>query len=186
MTSLTDLTAHTPGLPCRTTDPELFHSNYARDRRRAALLCDPCPIRLACQTYAVENGEQWGVWGGLDFTAVETHCGTERGHQIHVRNRETACRPCAEAHRVHVEERRREQLSEEHAKGGTVRGYEIHRRMGEAPCASCKAASGRASAERRARQQQGRRRLSAVPGPSQAGERLSGPQAAVQRLALAG
>lgn len=186
MTTLAELTATTPGLPCRTTDPDLFHSNYARNRRRAAGLCGPCPIRLACQTYALQNGERWGVWGGVDFTAVETHCGTERGHQIHVRNRETPCTPCAHAHAAIVEERRREQLAVEHAKGGTVRGYEIHRRLGEVPCASCKSASGRASRERRERAQ----RAAVAPvtdlGGRRAADPLPGAPAGAQPLALAG
>jgi hypothetical protein len=187
LTSLAELTATTPGLPCRTTDPALFHSDYDRDRRHAARLCRSCPLLLPCRSYAVETGQVWGVWGGHDFTAVETHCGTERGHQIHARNRERPCEPCQQAHAALLAGRRRARLEAEHAKGGTVRGYEIHRRMGEEACAACLRAMREKSAfYRRAGEQQGRRRARTGPGAPASAEAVNGAPAAVQPLALAG
>jgi hypothetical protein len=35
-------------------------------RERAKTLCRRCPIQAECLTGAVERGEAWGVWGGLD------------------------------------------------------------------------------------------------------------------------
>ena len=32
----------------------------------ARLICAACPVRLACATGALEQGEPWGIWGGLD------------------------------------------------------------------------------------------------------------------------
>jgi len=31
----------------------------------AKRLCSECPIQAACLEYAVEAGEEWGIWGGL-------------------------------------------------------------------------------------------------------------------------
>lgn len=185
MTSLADLTATTPGLPCRTTDPELWFSNYPRDRRTAASHCTPCPLRAACQSYAFETQQSWGVWGGVDFTAVETHCGTDRGHQIHARNGEIPCEPCQKAHAELVDGRRRKQLEAEHAKGGTVRGYAIHRRLGEDACVACRAASARESAAHRARDREGAERARAVWDAPRAADRLRGAPAGAQPLPVA-
>lgn len=30
------------------------------------LVCSVCPVRLACAVGALERGEAWGMWGGLD------------------------------------------------------------------------------------------------------------------------
>lgn len=184
MTTLHQLMTRTPGLPCRTTDPELWFSDYALDRHHATRLCRSCPLLLACRSYALETGQEWGVWGGHDFTAVETYCGTERGHRIHRRNGEMPCEPCAEAHAELVDERRRRQLKAEHAKGGTVRGYEIHLRLGESACVACLGARRAESARRRAGGQQGRGRPRAVSGALAPAETLPGVPAAVQPLAL--
>lgn len=125
------------------------------------------------------------MWGGLDLTAVETYCGTERGYLIHTRNGEIACEPCREVHAVVVGERRRRQLEVEHAKGGSPRGYGIHLRMGEDACEACLGAQAAKSAACRARAQQRRERprvLSVAPDPAEPG---SGAPAGVQSLAIA-
>jgi WhiB family redox-sensing transcriptional regulator len=28
-------------------------------------ICAACPVRVSCLEYALENCEQWGIWGGL-------------------------------------------------------------------------------------------------------------------------
>ena len=47
------------GLPKGVTDPVPIA------RRRAAALCDGCPVIEQCRWYALEAGEDDGVWGGL-------------------------------------------------------------------------------------------------------------------------
>lgn len=32
--------------------------------KRAKAICNNCPVMLECQTYALENREEFGVWGG--------------------------------------------------------------------------------------------------------------------------
>lgn len=43
----------------------------ADDRRLAEaacrVVCSGCPVRLACAVGALERGERWGMWGGLDY-----------------------------------------------------------------------------------------------------------------------
>jgi len=33
--------------------------------RTAKRICAGCPVREPCLDYALDNGERWGVWGGL-------------------------------------------------------------------------------------------------------------------------
>ena len=33
-----------------------------------AAYCEGCPVRAECHAYAVETGQEWGIWGGEDFT----------------------------------------------------------------------------------------------------------------------
>lgn len=50
----------------------------AANIRRAKAVCHECPIRTACLTVALENGEQFGIWGGLteDERAALSKVGT--------------------------------------------------------------------------------------------------------------
>ncbi len=59
---------------CRDVDEELFfgpaHSveermEKARRVREAKQVCEGCPVRELCRDYALENEEEFGVWGGL-------------------------------------------------------------------------------------------------------------------------
>jgi WhiB family redox-sensing transcriptional regulator len=62
---------------CRDEDADLFYPlggdqghhrtgiNLAQERAAKAV-CLRCPVRLACRTWALEIGDDWGVWGGLN------------------------------------------------------------------------------------------------------------------------
>jgi hypothetical protein len=58
---------------CHGADPELFFGppglepRGERMRRESAAkaVCRDCPAILACRQYALEQGEVYGVWGGL-------------------------------------------------------------------------------------------------------------------------
>jgi hypothetical protein len=47
-------------------DPDAFFTDSTDgDRRVAARHCVKCPVRQACQDWAVATGQEHGVWGGL-------------------------------------------------------------------------------------------------------------------------
>lgn len=58
---------------CRGADSAVFFSPHgergrARARRveKAKNLCRECPVLATCREYAINAGEPYGVWGGLD------------------------------------------------------------------------------------------------------------------------
>jgi WhiB family redox-sensing transcriptional regulator len=60
---------------CRSADPELLFVSGAR-QREAASICRNCPVKWECAASALDNKEEYGVWGGL----------TERQRRILLRN----------------------------------------------------------------------------------------------------
>ena len=49
---------------CRGTGPdELFVKGAAQNR--ATLICRGCPVRTECLADALDNGIEFGVWGGM-------------------------------------------------------------------------------------------------------------------------
>lgn len=52
--------------PCQTTDPDVWFAEQGSsgDYRNARKLCQRCPVVQQCLTYALENEESFGVWGG--------------------------------------------------------------------------------------------------------------------------
>ena len=58
---ITDWTARAA---CKGTDPdELFVEGAAQNR--AKLICRGCPVRTECLADALDNGIEFGVWGGM-------------------------------------------------------------------------------------------------------------------------
>ena len=51
-------------LPCHRENPQLWFSDLPADLQLAKAYCQPCPVRRACLSGAVEGGEPHGVWGG--------------------------------------------------------------------------------------------------------------------------
>ncbi|WTC56871.1 WhiB family transcriptional regulator [Streptomyces cellulosae] len=188
MTSLYDLMNRTPGLPCRThttptTDP--WFSTDPTERQDAARQCHRCPLLLACMQDALARREQHGVWGGVDFQARATGCGTDRGYRSHRSRGEKACPACQAAYDEAVEANRRRILAEAHAAGGTMRGYWMHLRLGEAACVLCKRACARQSQERRKADRAACERARRVWEAREVAEGENGPQAGAQPLPIA-
>ena len=55
---------------CRDADPELFFPDgdlrSARLQVKAAkLTCRACPVSAICLSWALDNGQEAGIWGGL-------------------------------------------------------------------------------------------------------------------------
>jgi WhiB family redox-sensing transcriptional regulator len=54
---------------CRGENPQLFFSADPADITKAQQVCAGCPVRLECARSAEANGEQFGVWAGVDRDA---------------------------------------------------------------------------------------------------------------------
>lgn len=56
---------------CGQTDPEMFFPDNSNGYYAAAAkaICKQCPVQKECLAWALENDEEFGVWGGL--TAIE-------------------------------------------------------------------------------------------------------------------
>lgn len=52
------------GALCQQVDPDLWFPEVGQDGSGAKRVCGRCPVQQACHDYAVEAGEQWGIWGG--------------------------------------------------------------------------------------------------------------------------
>ena len=53
---------------CRDHDPRLwFPTDTGRSETaaRAKAICRDCPVSLPCLNWALDNGERFGIWGGL-------------------------------------------------------------------------------------------------------------------------
>jgi DNA-binding transcriptional ArsR family regulator len=70
-----------PGAACRTADPALFFPEPGDTgaEAQAQAVCVGCPVRAQCYAQAVENGERWGIWGGVNFGTTAVSCGAGPG-----------------------------------------------------------------------------------------------------------
>jgi WhiB family redox-sensing transcriptional regulator len=63
-----------PEAACRGIDPELFFSSdeivnkqeRQEQEKAAKTVCARCTVRAQCLSYALEAGERYGIWGGLN------------------------------------------------------------------------------------------------------------------------
>lgn len=49
---------------------DIFFSEDPEEIEDAKTVCSDCPVRLQCLSYALDNKEIWGVWGGIDQTEM--------------------------------------------------------------------------------------------------------------------
>lgn len=64
---------------CRGYDPDIWFS----DPEYAKTICTDCPIKASCYQRAADRGEQFGVWGGVDFeTAAPVVPGLFEGEEF--------------------------------------------------------------------------------------------------------
>lgn len=57
---------------CAQTDPEAFFPDSVKESRNPTKICISCPVIRDCLVFAIENDEEYGVWGGIDFTHRES------------------------------------------------------------------------------------------------------------------
>lgn len=61
---------------CRGADPETFFPIFKRGRganlqsdpafHAAMAYCDACPVLEPCRRFAIDTGQDYGIWGGMD------------------------------------------------------------------------------------------------------------------------
>lgn len=120
---------------CAQTDPDSFFPERGGSVTEAKKVCLACPIRVQCLEWALNNGEDFGVWGGLSERerhklrrtdkrpapppASRPHtggkalapCGTRAAYERHLRRKEPvddACREANNAANVAKRDRQRE------------------------------------------------------------------------------
>ena len=49
---------------CHEVDPEIFFPERGGSSKAARAVCNQCPVRAQCLEYALNNKEQFGIWGG--------------------------------------------------------------------------------------------------------------------------
>ena len=50
---------------CLGVDPDLFFPERGASTREAKEVCRGCVVREECLEFALQNGEKFGIWGGL-------------------------------------------------------------------------------------------------------------------------
>lgn len=49
---------------CNQVDPEIWFPEKGGSTREAKKICNRCPVRDKCLSYALRNDERFGIWGG--------------------------------------------------------------------------------------------------------------------------
>lgn len=49
---------------CNDADPEIFFPERGGSSKAARAVCSQCDVRAECLEYALNNKEQFGIWGG--------------------------------------------------------------------------------------------------------------------------
>jgi len=50
---------------CLGVDPDLFFPERGASTREAKDVCRACVVRMDCLEFALQNGEKFGIWGGM-------------------------------------------------------------------------------------------------------------------------
>ena len=66
-------------------DYDPFFSDSAELQAEAIAICEACPVRDDCLTFAVRTGQQYGVWGGQPQQIVRRLITQERAGRPHSR-----------------------------------------------------------------------------------------------------
>jgi len=67
---------------CLGADTDLFFPERGSSTRKAMAICGMCEVKIECLDFALDNGERFGIWGGLSER--------ERRRGRHERSRRTA------------------------------------------------------------------------------------------------
>ncbi|MCV7065632.1 WhiB family transcriptional regulator [Mycolicibacterium farcinogenes] len=74
---------------CANEDPALFFVSNGQSVDEAKAICAQCPVTSECKQWAIDNGELFGVWGGMTVDEItEARRDPETGQ---LRRKCTAC-----------------------------------------------------------------------------------------------
>lgn len=110
---------------CKGMDPSLFHPvrHDMRGVAEAKAVCAGCEVSAECLTWALDNNERTGIWGGTSEKERRqlrkahppkpkvVRCGTPAAYRAHLRRGEAPCWSCRAAmatERLQSKERNRE------------------------------------------------------------------------------
>ena len=122
---------------CADTDKDVFYPPKANDVNYRAIvaaakaICATCPVRDACLEYALDNNEEFGIWGGTTASQRDqmkwkrsaprksranpdrqlAPCGTKAAALRHWRHGETPCDACRKANAADKQARKREKAT---------------------------------------------------------------------------
>jgi WhiB family redox-sensing transcriptional regulator len=66
-------------------DYDPFFGDAAELQAEAIAICETCPVRDACLTFAVRTGQQYGIWGGQPQQLIRRLIAIERAGRSHSR-----------------------------------------------------------------------------------------------------
>lgn len=52
---------------CAQTDPDEWFPDAGGSANKVKAMCNDCPLINECLEFAIQNGEQWGIWGGETY-----------------------------------------------------------------------------------------------------------------------
>ena len=55
---------------CQEADPLLFFPENSTQKAAARAICAKCSVKTECLQSALDNNDLFGMWGGLDPTAI--------------------------------------------------------------------------------------------------------------------
>lgn len=87
--------------PCQ-SKPDLFYADTDRGKQEAKKICGTCGVRDRCFNQAREDGEKFGIWGGVDFSQEEVKdpdkC--QKGlHRLPKNRQNNRCHRCAKEYK---------------------------------------------------------------------------------------
>ncbi|MDX5568457.1 WhiB family transcriptional regulator [Streptomyces sp. ID05-04B] len=163
MTAYTGAVPDTRREPDCLNDADLMFETNAASVALAKSICAGCPVRPACLAWALDAGEEYGVWGGkseAERRAIlrrraaaggkpaprkggrpRAECGTASAYDRHSKLGEPIDDACRAAHTARSAEYRQTREKREPAKCGTRSGYQKHVREKTAICTPCRQAN---------------------------------------------
>lgn len=128
---------------CREMGNDWFYPPPGEGQCDAAVqVCRGCPVRLPCLVYALENREDYGVWGGFPAHKLKKlRAQVLRGVNPTIDG--------VELPPLNIRKPGIVNPKQQPARCGSEAGYYRHRRSGEDPCDRCQAAKSQAEHRRR-------------------------------------